>query len=382
MMLALATIALVIALGAFGMLVEGHLATPDLDTHPPLGDGTTAPSVSIIVAARDEARSVEAAVRSLLAQRYGPLEVVVVDDRSTDDTGAILDRLAVSDARLRVVHVDELPRGWLGKTHALARGAESASGELFLFSDADVMLEPLAISRAVAMLEERRVDHLAVGPRMISPTLPLALVVNFFVMSFMLFQRPWRSADPGSRDHVGIGAFNLVRRSTYFQAGGHERVRLRPDDDIKLGKAIKQSGGRQLFAGARQSVTVEWYRSLPEMAAGLRKNVYAGMEYRAWAAIGATLATLYLHIMPFVMVSVSDGLARLVWIATCLALIGAYAYSAARHRSRPWLAILFPVAALIFAWIFVRNVVLTIVDGSIEWRGTRYSLEELRQNVV
>lgn len=381
-MLLLAAITLAVALGAFGMIIQGHRATPDLDAHPPLGDDTGAPSVSIVVAARDEARSVETSVLSLLSQEYSRLEVVVVDDRSTDGTGAILDRLAVTEPRLRAVHVDVLPPGWLGKTHALARGAEIASGEILLFSDADVILDPLAISRAVSMLEARGLDHLAVGPRMISATVPLALVVNFFVMSFMLFQRPWRAADPRSRDHVGIGAFNLVRRSAYLRAGGHERVALRPDDDIKLGKAIKKSGGRQLFAGARRSVTVEWYRSLPEMADGLRKNVYAGMEYRASSAVGATLATLYLHIMPFVMVPLSDGLARVVWIATCLALMGAYAFSAARHRSRPWLAILFPVAALIFAWIFVRNVVLTIAEGSIEWRGTRYSLEELRRNIV
>ena len=118
------------------------------------------------------------------------------------------------------------------------------------------------------------------------------------------------------------------------------------------------------------------------MTEGLRKNAFAGMEYRVSAALGATLATLLLHVGPFVGLALARGTAQLLFGVACLALVAGYFASAWLQRSRPWLAILFPVAALLFAWIFVRNVVLTLVEGGITWRGTRYSLEELRKNVV
>lgn len=377
-----AFILLVVSLGALAQLLTGYRLTPTLASQPPLGAERRAPRVSIVVAARDEARAVEAAVQSLLRQDYPDLEVVAVDDRSSDGTGEVLDRLAAAEPRLRVAHVVELPAGWLGKTHALEQGARAATGDLLLFTDADVVLERTALSRAVALMEARGVDHLAVGPGLHIPSAWLALVVNFFMLSFLLFQRPWRAANPRSRDHIGIGAFNLVRRSAYERAGGHARVALRPDDDVKLGKALKQTGARQLFADGRGFATVEWYRTVGEMTEGLRKNSFAGMEYRISAAIGATIATLLLHLAPFVGLVFAHGVARAMFGAVCAILVGAYFTTAWMHRTRPWLALFYPVAALLFLWIFVRNVALTVIEGGITWRGTRYSLEELRKNVV
>lgn len=378
-MTVLAILIAFVTLGALAVLFEGGRAIPELADAPP---PTSHPRVSIVFAARDEVRAVEGAVRSLLAQDYPALEVVAVDDRSTDGTREVLDRLAGSEPRLRVAHVQELPAGWLGKTHALQRGAESAAGELLLFTDADVVMRADAVSRAVGLLQARGADHVAAGPGLVSPTLPLALVVNFFTMAFLLFQRPWRAMNPRSADHIGIGAFNLVTRDAYERAGGHARVALRPDDDVKLGKAIKLAGGRQLFASGRGLMTIEWYSTLGDMVRGLRKNSFAGMEYSVARFVGAIAALLLVHVLPFVLVWTTEGTARAAWAVTCLALMAAYFATAAAAKSRPWLAILYPVAALLFCWVFVRNVVLTLREGGIEWRGTRYSLEELRRNVV
>lgn len=378
-MMVLACLVAFVALGALAMLLEGGRAIPELSEAPL---PTAHPRVSIVLAARDEVRAVEEAVRSLLSQDYPALEVVAVDDRSSDGTREVLDRLAAAESRLRVVHVTTLPAGWLGKTHALQRGAEAASGELLLFTDADVVMRADAVSRAVGLLRARGADHVAAGPGVVSPTVSLALVVNFFTLAFVLFQRPWRAVNPRSADHVGIGAFNLVTREVYLRAGGHARVALRPDDDLKLGKAIKLAGGRQLFASGRGIISVEWYPTLGAMVRGLRKNSFAGMEYSVLRFLGAALAILLVHVLPFVLVWTSEGAERAAWAVACLALMAAYFGSAAAARSRPWLAVLYPVAALLFLWVFARNVVLTLVEGGIEWRGTRYSLEELKANRV
>jgi len=379
-MLLVALVFLFFALGSFAVLLQGYRAVPLLETIPPTP--ADAPRVSIVVSARDEERAIDGAVRSLLRQDYPDLEVVAVNDRSTDATGDVLRRVAREEPRLRVVEITELPAGWLGKTHGLARGAAAATGEWLLFTDGDVHLQRTALARAMTLVQRRGVDHLAVGPELDIRRRSLALLVNFFIMSFMFFQRPWRAADPRSRDHIGIGAFNLVRRSAYERAGGHARVALRPDDDLKLGKAIKASGGRQLFASGRGFVRVEWYRSVREMTEGLRKNSFAGMEYRLSAAVGAIAALLLVYVLPFAMPFVSEGAARLVWLAVCAVHMGTYAATATSQRSPGWLALCFPLAALLFTWVFARNVFLTVRDGAIEWRGTRYPLAELKKNVV
>ena len=178
--LALAWVIAAVAVVALAQLWWGRLRIPALRDVPPIG--SRAPRVSIIVAARNEERHVESAARAFLALDYPDLELLVVDDRSTDATPAILARIAAEDARLRVVRVDSLPAGWLGKNHALHHGASLASGTLLLFCDADVVLRPDALARAVRLLELRGADHLAVAPDLVVPTWPLSIVVHYFMM--------------------------------------------------------------------------------------------------------------------------------------------------------------------------------------------------------
>jgi len=200
--------------------------------------------VSIIIAARNEERNVEEALRSILRQDDANLEVIAVDDRSTDRTGAILDRLAGADPRLRIVHLKELPPGWLGKNYALDRGAEQASGDLLLFTDADVVMQPSTVSRAVGYSLEHQIDHLAIAPDIKMPGVLLKLFAGAFAIFFSLYARPWKASDPRSKRYVGIGAFNLVRKDVYRAVGGHQAIAMRPDDDLKLGKLVKRNGYR------------------------------------------------------------------------------------------------------------------------------------------
>jgi len=276
------TVAAVVALISVVALVQlawGFLSLPSLADVPPLAVGATAPRVSIIVAARDEERHIEAAVRALATQRYPDLEIIVVDDRSTDATPAVLARVRASEPHLQIVRIDRLPDGWLGKNHALHVGAQRATGALLLFADGDVIMRPDAVSRAVRLLEASRSDHLAVAPDIVAASAPLALVVNYFMMWFLLYLRPWRARDPRSSAYIGIGAFNLVRRDAYLAVAGHSRIPLRPDDDLMLGKLLKSSGWRLLLAAGDGELSVEWYHSLGELARGFRKNAFAGMHY-------------------------------------------------------------------------------------------------------
>ena len=372
-----ATLAL-LAIGAFAQLVWGHLNIPSLVDVPPVA--APGPRVSVVIAARDEQRHVAAAIGALLSQRYDDFEVIVVDDRSSDATPAILDELAHAGAPLRVVRVDALPAGWLGKNHALHMGAGAATGEWILFADADVILSPDALSRAVRLARSERADHVAVAPDLILPTWPLALVVNYFMMWFLLWLRPWNARRPESRSFIGIGAFNLVRAAAYRAVGGHARIAMRPDDDIMLGKLLKQLGHRQILASGETLVRVEWYGSLSELARGFRKNAFAGLNYSVALTAVALIGNLALGVWPFAAAWLTDGSEAAMYATAAIAQIAAYAGPAVVQRHRPWLALLYPVAAMIFIGILGAAVFRTVRRRGIEWRGTSYPLEQLRAN--
>jgi cellulose synthase/poly-beta-1,6-N-acetylglucosamine synthase-like glycosyltransferase len=241
-------------------LLRGNRSVRALRDLPP-DPAPGLPRVSIIVAARNEQRNIRRALQSLLALAYPDYELIVVDDRSDDDTGGILDDMATGRSRLKVIHVDDLPQGWLGKNHALWVGSRRATGDLLLFTDADIVMEPTVVTRAVNFLEQHRLDHLAATPSMSMPTTFLGMFGASFIIYFSLFSRPWKAKDPRSSCHIGIGAFNLVSTAAYRQVGGHETIRLRPDDDIKLGKIIKMAGLRQDVVYAPEFLAVEWYAS-------------------------------------------------------------------------------------------------------------------------
>src|SRR5580765_4595533 len=208
--LALANVAIVAV--AMFILVRGNRSIRFL-RELPASLPSTPPRVSIIVAARNEETNLEAALESLLAQDYPDLELTVVDDRSSDATPAILARVQARDARLRVVRIDRLPAGWLGKNYALERGAAAASGDILVFADADVVMRADAVRRAVAHALAASLDHLAITPEMIAPGVMLGMFMCAFTMFFSLYARPWKAADPRSRCFIGIGAFNLVHAS-------------------------------------------------------------------------------------------------------------------------------------------------------------------------
>jgi glycosyltransferase involved in cell wall biosynthesis len=339
-----------------------------------------APRISVIAPALNEERNLEAAVRSLARQDYPDYEIVLVDDRSTDATPRILARLAREIPRLRVVTVRELPPGWLGKNHANMLGARSATGEILLFTDADVMFAPTALDRAVAHMERHGLDHLTASPETVMPGLVNQFTLYFGLM-FTLYVRPWRARNPRSRAHVGIGAFNMVRASAYRAVGGHEPIRLRPDDDLKLGKILKRAGFRQDFVAGRGLIKVEWYASWRQVRDGLMKNLYAGAEYRTWLVALGVAAHVLLALPPFALLW-TEGIAW--WLNLgCIVLYLWQGAAASRGFGTAWWAgALLPFLALFGAYLMVRATWLTLANDGIDWRGTHYPLAALRANVV
>jgi len=340
------------------------------------------PSVSLIAAARNEERNIERAVRSLVKLDYPDLEITLVNDRSTDATGEILARLAAEFPQLNVVTLSELPAGWLGKNHALQHGADRSRGEWLLFTDADIFFEPTALKRAIFYANQHAVDHLVATPDAHMPSWFLKSFVVTFAVYFSLFVRIWSVRDPRSTAHVGVGAFNLVRAAVYRAVGGHERIRMRPDDDLKLGKIVKLAGFRQNVVHGAGLIGVEWYASLGELIRGLEKNSFSALEYNPWLTAAMTLPPLALNVWPYIAVFVTSGLVQWTYGAVCLAL-WCMAWMAARGMNVAQSAALgFPLAVLLMMYIQWRSMLLNYYHGGIRWRDTFYPLAELRANRV
>jgi glycosyltransferase involved in cell wall biosynthesis len=339
------------------------------------------PALSVILAARDEERSVSDSVESILAQDYpGTLEVIAVNDRSTDRTGEILDELATQHpGRLRVSHLESLPAGWLGKTHALYAGAGEAKGEWLLFTDADVVFSPGCVTRAVRYATENGLDHLTLPPEIVCKSVLLRSFVASFTLVFEMTQRPWRARDPGTREHVGVGAFNLIRKEVYEKIGTHRAISMRPDDDMRLARLVKGHGFRQGVAYGVGLISVEWHQTLPEAVRGLSKSMFPGVDYRIDTTAFGMLALFLTNVLPaFYLFSpkTTGNLCRMHLLSTILV----YAYRA-RHLGEElpwWYALLHPIGICVFIYAMLRSATTIIVNGGVEWRGTRYSLKELK----
>lgn len=338
-----------------------------------------APRVSIIFSALNEAETIEPALQSLLAIDYPDLEIVAIDDRSTDATPQILDRMAQIHQRLRVLHIGELPAGWLGKNHALYQGAGMATGDYLVFTDADVMFEPRAIARAVHYCRRHGVDHLTLFISLIARThLLRALLVNFAI-GFVSRFKPWKvNASP--KHFLGLGPFNMVRRETYRACGGHAALPMEVIDDLMLGKLIKTQGYRQHVLSAGASLSVEWYRTTPEMIRGLQKNIFSGFGFQLTYLVAATLVVLLMNVWPWVGLFAAEGAASAINAATLLVGFGLYA-DFVRQNGWSYRCLVFvPIVNFIAIWMWWRACVLTLLRGGIEWRGTHYPLSELKQS--
>lgn len=340
------------------------------------------PRVSVVVAACNEEDSIEAAMRSRLVEDYRNVEYILVNDRSTDRTGEIIERLAGEDARVKAIHIHELPEGWLGKVHAMHVATSRATGEWILFSDADVHHEASALQRIISHCEEEGIDHMALFPSVWSRTLWLDIVMNAFMRMFTVIARAWKVRDPRSKVAIGGGNFNLVRRASFDRAFPHglEPLKLEVLDDAALGQMLKWSGARAGMLNARGFVGLYFYSSVGDAIRGMEKNAFAAIgRYRVVPFIVAIALMATLELGSLGVAAIGAGWVRALALAT-IGLSTARELVSARWLGRPLLPSLFaPIGIVIVYFGAVRSMVITLANGGIKWRGTHYRLDVLRR---
>jgi glycosyltransferase involved in cell wall biosynthesis len=379
---------------ALGMPSVADVSRPEWDRNPisPAGN----PRVSIIVPARNEEETIEQALNTLLALDYDNYEVIAVNDRSTDSTGEIMERIAekphpsqstreMGDPgpwSFRVVHHIELPAGWLGKTHAMWTAAKEATGDWLLFTDADVLFKPDALRRALAYAEFVPADHVVLFPRMIMKRPGEYMMIAFFQTMFMFGHRPWKVADPSTDDHMGVGAFNLVRRRVYDAVGTYEALRMEVLDDMKLGKVVKKAGFAQRNVFGGDLISIRWAKGAVGVVNNLTKNFFAVLSFQWWRTVISAFGLAFLNFGPFLGVILAHGWARVPYAVALASMFAIYIGMSWRSAVPAYYFLLHPVSTALFIYTLVRSMILTLWNDGIEWRGTKYPLEELRKGMV
>jgi glycosyltransferase involved in cell wall biosynthesis len=397
---------IVLVLSSLGLLrwlwqavavVRGMPTLPDLLRPAPTGSnltieaepapGATAntlPDLTVIVPACNEEASIQATLRSLLRSTGARLQIVAVNDRSTDGTGALMDEIAAEAHQggphtFEVIHNRELPEGWLGKTHALALGTAHATAPWLLFTDGDVIFDPRAVALTLEYTRRERADHVVLLLTLVQTGIGGAAVFAALQALGNFQNRLWKVADPKARDFFGAGGFNLVRREVYESVGGFEALRMEVVEDLRLAWKIKRAGFAQRIVLGPGLARIRWINGALGIVGLIEKNGFAAMRYKVGVSLLMFFSFAMAIALPIAAIAVGGwGIA----IGLVIYALMAVAYAANRRVTQvsPWLVLLFAPAASIVLFALVRSMGLTLWRGGVEWRGTRYPLDELRRN--
>ena len=331
-----------------------------------------APFVSVIMPARNEEIQIAEALRTLLKCEGVTLEIIAVNDRSTDKTGAIMDEVARSDSRVRVIHIQELPDNWLGKNHAMHQASLQARGTWLLFTDGDILFQPGTIAAAVRYMQYHSLKHLCLLPEMIPGSLIENVLTTFFGMCFAIGMQLHLIRTRFPLSYAGVGAFNMVDADFYRKVGGHIPIRLDVLD-----------GGRSDFLLADEWLSVRWQPSLWGVVTGLEKNAFASMNYSLRRIGVVTLLFIAIFVAPFVL-----PLLVPFQILTMQQAGGFLATAVLWHALFAWtvwpvpnglrMIPFFVAGPWLMAFAYWRSAIITLRQGGVRWRNSFYPLKQLR----
>lgn len=367
-------------LAPFAALARLGRRTPELSSAPAVTDG---PLVSVVIPARNESRVIATVLESVRQSRYAALEIIVVDDRSTDDTALRVAAIAADDPRVRLIEGEPLPDGWFGKPWACVQGARAARGEILVFTDADTRHAPDLLPHAVGTLRRQQADLLTISPRqrcetfwerVVMPQIWFLLGVRYHPLAVNRARR--------ARDVIANGQFIMVRRDAYERVGTHAAVRGEVAEDLALAQAFFSAGLRSWFAFAESLMETRMYESLPHLVEGWSKNIYLGGRRsfpdepirRAMVPLALTVSLVFWLVPPLILAGalggVWPGLAAAAAVATALS-VCFWMLMSAGMRIPLWYGVLYPLGAGVLLYVVARST----WRGSrrVEWRGRTYS---------
>ncbi len=336
------------------------------------------PSISIIFSALNEDASLEKTLNSFLALNYPKLEIIAINDRSTDKTGMILETMQQLHPELKVCSIKELPDGWLGKNHALHYGSQLATSDWLLFTDADVLMSNTIVAKAISYALEKKMDHITIFEHHIRKKFWLNAILLGTYVAYSMVIKPWRIRYAWSKSYLGHGAFNLVNKQAYQHCGGHSAIAMECFDDMKLGKLLKKNGYKQDVVNGKDLIEREWYSSVQEMVKGLQKNGFAHFNFRFSKFLIDFTFSLLFFLWPFCAVIVFSGMIQWLNFTIIILTFYLYSYVAKQFRMNSCFAFLYPIAMCMLFYTIWNSVITTYKNNGIIWRNTHYPLNKLK----
>ena len=260
--------------------------------------------------------------------------------------------------------------------------SQQATGDWLLFTDADVQFKPDSVRRAIAYAEAEPADHVVLFPRMIMKQPGEKMMTAFFQTLFVFGHRPWKVADPRTRDHMGVGAFNLIRRCVYEAIGTYQALRMEILDDMKLGKVVKNAGYAQRNVFGADLISIRWAKGATGMVNNLTKNFYAVMSFQWPRTLASCIALAFLNLWPFFGALLAHDWARLPYGIALASMFSIYVGMSKQSDVPPYYFVLHPVSTTLFVYTMLRSMIITLGRGGVEWRGRFYPLEELKRGLV
>jgi len=343
------------------------------------------PDLTVIVPACNEEESIQATLRSLLSSTGLRLQIIAVDDRSTDRTGERMDSIAAQAQAagglhtLEVIHNRELPAGWLGKPHAMHLAVERATAPWLQFTDADVAFDPRALALSLRYAMAEKADHVVLILTLILKSTGEAAMLAAMNALAQWNIRLWRVADPRAKDFFGAGGFNLVRREVFERLGGFEALRMQVVEDLALGWKVKRARYRQRIVLGHGLARIRWLQGALGVLKLTEKNGFAVFRYRIGVALLVCLGLTADVVLPLAALA-AGGWTSVAGLLTYAAIFLAYFGNRRVTQVPPWLAIFFAPATTIVLFAFLRSILLTLGRGGVQWRGTLYPLGALRRN--
>jgi len=340
--------------------------------------------VSIIIAGRNEEAVIERCLHSLESITYPNIEFIIINDRSTDSTGKILDTIAANDSRIKPIHISSLPDGWLGKVNALNVGVQRASGDWLLFSDADIHFEPDVITSAISYAKENTLDHLALLPDDRSQHEKFLVPLFVFAFGGLFIQRikAKEIGKPGSKSYVGVGAFNLVRRSAFEKTPGFEWLKMEVIDDGGVGLMIHNAGGKSALLDSNGLLLFFLYPTLKEAIRGLEKNAFAGFaDYNFLKASIMVLKMWLIAFFPFIAAIITGNYILFLVALFFYSILPALSTQLIKSgvKIKPLIASSLPLGYFFISLGVLNSMLKAMRNGGLRWRDTFYSLDELRK---
>ena len=337
------------------------------------------PSLSIIFSALNEEHEIELALTSLLNLNYPNLEIIAINDRSTDKTPEILERFQQQyPERMRVFHIKELPPGWFGKNHALYLGSQYAKGDWLLFTDADVLMKKEILIKSISYVLKNKIDHLTILENHLTNCFWLRVFYLGNYVTYSMAFKPWRVRYAWSKKFLGHGAFNLVKKTSYEYCGGHQAIALECLDDLQFGRLLKRHGFKQDTVDGRDLIEREWYKSLPDLINGLKKNSFAFYKYRLLPATRDILFAIFFYLWPLLGILLTSGAARWLNVLNVCLTLYMCIYVAKQFRLEKYFALLYPAAIAILLYTMINSIISTYKNKGVIWRGTYYPLKQLK----